>query len=128
MKLHTFFRINVIVVGIAAALLFPRVVSAQEIENTQWNDGPNVAAFQPATPSDTTNNLGSTTPQTLTMNPATSLSAESVVPDEATVTSWAPVRPWMIASFFLCIAAVVFVVIVDPKNKNRKLDARVGLA
>lgn len=127
MKLQNFFRLNVIVIGIAAALIFPRGVTAQEIENTQWNDGPNVAAFQQGTTTDTTNNPGSAAPQAMTMSPNAS-KAEPVVLDEAAVTPWAPVRPWMFASLFLCIAGVAIFALVVAKHSNHKLDARVGPA
>ena len=127
MKLRDFFRLNVIVIGIAAVLIFPRGVTGQEIENTQWNDGPNVAASQQASTPDTTNNPGSAAPQAMTMSPGAS-NAESVVLDEATVTPWAPVRPWMFASLFLCIAGVAIFALVNAKHSNHKLDARVGPA
>jgi hypothetical protein len=49
MKLHKIFRMQAVGMGIVAALFLASSAPAQEIENTRWNEGPNVAAFdQPA--------------------------------------------------------------------------------
>jgi hypothetical protein len=49
MNIQNMVRTSAVVVGMGAALLFTSSVQAQEIENTIWPDGANVAPFeQPA--------------------------------------------------------------------------------
>jgi hypothetical protein len=49
MKVRNILRMQVVVIGFGAALLLASSAPAQEIVNTEFNDGPNVASFdQPA--------------------------------------------------------------------------------
>jgi hypothetical protein len=73
MKTKNIIRIGVIAVGLGAALVMTSSVKAQEIENTAWADGPNVAAFEQPAPV-----------------AATSFSTAAVTPVQATELDAAP--------------------------------------
>src|SRR5215472_4392003 len=51
MRFQKILRTQMIITGLGAALLFAGAVRAQEITNTEFNDGPNVTAFAQPTQS-----------------------------------------------------------------------------
>ena len=125
MKLQNFFRTNLVVLGIAAALLFPRVVTSQEIENTDWNDGPYVAAFPQPAPAPAASDLYSAAPEPMTLSSSAMVSG-SVVTREMALSQWSPMQLWMLASLLVCIAIVARYALAEVRRANRNLGARVG--
>src|SRR5260370_4378114 len=86
MKLHRIFRMQAVVMGIVAALFLASSAPAQEIENTRWNEGPNVAAFEHPAPA--ANSL-----KTSVVNPSASSSAVIAKPVAAQESVIAPLSP-----------------------------------
>jgi hypothetical protein len=86
MKLHKIFRVQAIGMGIVAALFFASSAPAQEIENTRWNEGPNVAAFEQPAPA--ANGL-----KTSVVNPSASTTAVIAKPVAAQEPVIAPLSP-----------------------------------
>lgn len=86
MKLHKIFRMQAVGMGIVAALFLASSAPAQEIENTRWNEGPNVAAFEQPAPA--ANGL-----KTSVVNPSASSSAVIAKPVAAQESVIAPLSP-----------------------------------
>jgi len=88
MKLHKIFRMQAVGMGIVAALFLASSAPAQEIENTRWNEGPNVAAF--GQPAPAANGL-----KTSAVNPSSSSSNAAVIakPVAAQESVVSPLRP-----------------------------------
>jgi hypothetical protein len=73
MEFKKMIRMQMVVAGLGMALLCAGATKAQEIVNTQFNDGPNVAAFdQPAAVQ---------APTTQAPNPQTAVEAVPPIPD-----------------------------------------------
>jgi len=85
MKLHKIFRMPAVGVGIVAALFLASSAPAQEIENTRWNEGPNVAAFEQPAPA--ANGL-----KTSVVNSSTAVIAKPVAAQESVVAPLSPVQ------------------------------------
>jgi hypothetical protein len=115
MKLHNFFRMQAIVVGFAAALLLASSTPAQEIENTNWDDGPNVAPL--AQPAPTVNDLNSA------VTPAAVVS-EPVANRESIFAQGNVVLGPIIAFLFVCIPLGVFYGLAQVKRANGNLGSR----
>jgi hypothetical protein len=86
MKLHKIFRMQAVGMGIVAALFLASSAPAQEIENTRWNEGPNVAAFEQPAPA--ANGL-----KTSAVNPSSSNAAVIAKPVAAQESVVSPLRP-----------------------------------
>ena len=90
MKIQKIFCMHTVMIGVAAALFFASSAPAQEIENTRWDEGSNVAV-QPA-PAPVANDL--------TANSSVSSSAaiaKPVATQESVVSRLNPVEGWAFA-------------------------------
>lgn len=114
MKIQNIIRIQAMVLGVGAALLLAGSVRAQEIENTTFNDGPNMVAFEQQAPA----------------SPATSSTvaavAAPVVTGEAAVATLAPVQVSLFAFLVICIGLYAAHGVVEAKRLRRNLSARTG--
>jgi hypothetical protein len=123
MKMQNIIRMQAMVMGFGAALVLASAVHAQEIVNTEFNDGPNVAAFQQ--PADT---------PAVTATPAAAASSHAVTPSGAVAT---PVvteaaldsfegsaRRWLVASVFFGIAMLTVYALAEIRRSTRKLTER----
>lgn len=123
MKIQNTLRMKLIAIGFGAALLLAGSAHAQEIENTAWNDGPNVAPFAQQAPTATANNLQTAPPETQTLTLA-AMSTTPLATQDASVTQWPPVEGWLFASLLISIALVAFYALAEAKRANRNIDAR----
>jgi hypothetical protein len=90
MKLRNVFQMQVMVVGLGAALLLGGSVRAQELENTNWDDGPGVVPFAQQAPAQavaTPTNPDSVTPAATT--------TQSIVTQAGVLPQLGPANDWM---------------------------------
>ena len=133
MKFQKMLRTQMIVTGLGAALLFASTVKAQEITNTEFNDGPYVTAFaQQPTPSVSAQATPASIP---VMNEFEAMSAVAtismpVVSDEGTLASSA-IERWAVAGLlFAGLVVILFYcaaelsALADLKRANQSLRAR----
>src|SRR6266404_7630189 len=109
MKLHKAFRMQAVGIGIVTALFLASSAPAQEIENTRWNDGPNVVPFEQ--PARAANRL-----------PITTVSAKPVVAQESVVSRLSPVEG-VIAFSPVFMALVALYRLAQAKSSNRNSEA-----
>jgi hypothetical protein len=123
MKSQINFRMFAVLIALGAALLLAGTVNAQEITNTYFDDGPNVAAFPQPTPPTTAADLDAAT---LNLNAVTPIAmiATPVVTPEAVISLVTPVENWMVVSLLLCIAFVAVYALLVAKRAIRILNAR----
>jgi len=127
MKLQNILRMQAIVIGLGATLLLASSAPAQEIVNTEFPDGPNVAAFAQPAPAATVNDSDAAVvliPSV--MSPAAASIATPVPAQAAAISLWYSVQGWVIASLLLCIGLVALYALAEAKRANRNLDARTG--
>jgi hypothetical protein len=120
MKFQNVMRMQMIMVGLAAALFFTATVRAQEITNTEFNSAPNAVPFvQPAAlqPSNSSN-AGLTGSQTVQ---AVGFIAASASVQQASMVPAKSARVWVASTLLLCIGLVVF---CARTTKNDDLDPR----
>jgi hypothetical protein len=125
MKFHNNIPKGLIFAGIAAALaVLPATVKAQEITNTEFNDGPNVVAMaQPtAAKSDTasaTNSLPAT--QAILATEAIAASAEPVQASVAPIPS-----TWVTFLLTLCVGLIALYTLIGADRASRNLGRYVS--
>ena len=134
MKIQSIIRTSTIAVGIAAAALFlASSVHAQEIVNTEFSDGPNVAAFpQPSTTTAAATSplsAESTTADANTAVPPAMTISTPVVTEEAMVSFENSAERWLMVSsvFGLAMLAVYAVAELRRANREMSMPARTSL-
>jgi hypothetical protein len=118
MKLHKIFRMQVVGIGIVAALFLVSSAPAQEIENTRWNDGPNVAAFEQSATA--TNSLRASAVNPSSSNAA--VIAQPVAAQESIVSRPSPAQG-VIAFSLIFMTLVALYRLAQAKRTNRNSDA-----
>jgi len=121
MKMQNMIRMQVVMIGLGAALLFASKAQAQEIVNTEFNDGPYVTAYdQPTTAQ------AIATPQAkmaADANPPV-VAAIPVVADEATVAVATTLERLLIAVSFLGLSLYVVYAFSELRRSDRELHIR----
>jgi len=124
MRIQNMIRTSAIAVGIAAAALFlASSVRAQEIVNTEFSDGPNVATFpQPTT------TVATAADANTTVTPMVAISTP-VVTEEAMVSFENSAERWLMVSsvFGLAMLAVYAVAELRRANREMSMPARTSL-
>jgi hypothetical protein len=122
MKIQNIIRMQAMVLGVGAALLLASSVRAQEIENSSFNDGPNMVAIEQQAPaSAATNSTVAAVDSTAMVSPAAPMMTQ-----EAAVSVLAPVQISLLAFLALCIALYAAHGVVEAKRLRRNLTARTG--
>ena len=130
MKFHTILRTQWLVTSLGAALLLAAPVNAQEITNTEFDDGPYVVPF-----SDTVSTedpaVAASTPvmtESQALQVMAAISAPSI-PDEANLIQVSAVERWItmallvIASLLAVFILVELSVLVEMKRARRSLHS-----
>ena len=132
MRFQKILRTQMIITGLGAALLFAGSVNAQEITNTEFNDGPYVTAFAQPKQSVSAQVTPASTP---VMNEFEAKSAVAtismpVVSDDGTLASSA-VERWAVAGIlFVAVVVILFYcaaelnALAELKRANQNLRAR----
>jgi len=132
MKFQKMLRTQMIVTGLGAALLFAGSAKAQEITNTEFNDGPYVTAFAQPTQSVSAQVTPASTP---VMNEFDAMGAVAtismpVVSDDGTLAS-SEIERWAVAGIlFMGLVVILFYcaaelsILAELKRANQSLRAR----
>jgi hypothetical protein len=117
MKVQNIFRMQAMVIGLGAALLLASSAPAQEIVNTSFNDGPNVATFdQPTTPAAAqVSAAGANVTNANASAPAVEVPAP-VVAEEAIVSFEDSAQRWLIASAFFGIMMLAIYALAEVRR------------
>jgi predicted metal-binding membrane protein len=132
MRFQKILRTQMIITGLGAALLFAGSVNAQEITNTEFNDGPYVTAFAQPTQSVSAQVTPASTP---VMNEFDAMGAVAtismpVVSDDGTLAS-SEIERWAVAGIlFMGLVVILFYcaaelnALAELKRANQNLRAR----
>ena len=132
MRFQKMLRTQMIITGLGAALLFASTVKAQEITNTEFNDGPYVTAFAQPTQSVSAQVTPASTP---VMNEFDAMGAVAtismpVVSDDGTLAS-SEIERWAVAGIlFVGLVVILFYcaaelsALAELKRANHSLRAR----
>src|SRR5882672_7305696 len=117
MKLRNIFRMQAMLVAFAAVMLMGTSVAAQEIENTVWDDGSNVAPLAQPAPTKLavdTNAANSTTADAQEIN-AAAMIQPNITPDGGT-SQWTSVEVWAMISSLVFIAVIMLYALAEAKR------------
>ena len=107
------FRMQAVVIGCVAAMFLASSAPAQEIENTRWNEGPNVAAFEQPAPA--ANGLKASA-----VNSSNSVAVASpVAAQESAVSRFSPVGGWVIALSLIFMTLLAHYRLAQTRRANR---------
>ena len=118
MKMQNIIRMQAIVVGLGAALFLASGTPAQEIVNTEFNNGPYVTTFDQPT-SATYTAEASTAGDSNTVTPAIAI-ATPVVTNEAMISAEASAIRWLAASSLSGLALLAVYAVAEIRRANRK--------
>jgi hypothetical protein len=126
MKIQNIFRTQAIVIGFGAALLLASSAPAQEIVNTEFNDGPNVTAFTQPAPSAPTATSSSASADSNAAAASPAAISTAVVTSEAVTSFETSAEGWLIATVFFGITMLVAYAVAELRRANRDLKAHKG--
>jgi hypothetical protein len=113
MKIQKIFCMHTVMMGVVAALFLASSAPAQEIENTRWDEGPNVVAIQqPAA----ANDLKTSALDSSASNSAAT--AKPIATQESIVSRLNPAEGWAIA------LALVFAALLAPYRLVQTIRAK----
>lgn len=127
MKIQNIIRTSTIAVGIAAGALFlASSVRAQEIVNTEFSDGPNVASFsqpaasnaaaaQPLSAESTAADANTAVPPAMTIS-------TPVVSEQALVSFENSAERWLIVSLMFGGAMLAVYAVAEVRRANREMN------
>jgi len=121
MKIQKIFRMQAVVIGCVAALFLASSAPAQEIENTRWNEGPNVAAFEQPAPASVANGLKASG---VDSSSSTAVAvANPVAAQEYVVSRLSPVEGWLIVFSLIFMALLAQYKLEQTRRANRNSAA-----
>ena len=118
MKFQNIIRQSLLFAGITAALIFPATVRSQEITNTPFPDGPNVAPLVQPAPVD---QQAASLPAPQAIKASEAITASAQPQQEGMVQVSTPT--WLSTSMFIGVAAIALYALAEAKRANRNLAA-----
>ena len=122
MKFNTTIRKGLVIAGFATFALLPATIKAQEITNTEFNDGPNVAALaQPAAVPQADATMTYTLPAPQAMMATTTIAASAADPQRAELVELPSVSTdeWIVAGLATCAGFVVLLAAAEIRRAHR---------
>ncbi len=125
MKLQNIFRTHVVVIGFAAAFLLAGGARAQEIDNTVWEDSPNVERFPQPAPAAVANDGNAVMANRSSDRHGGVVSlAESSVVREAVVSGGSAREGWLIAISTMLMAPLAVLLLARVRRAKQNIHAR----
>jgi hypothetical protein len=121
MKLQNILRTQVAVIGFAAAFLLAGGARAQEIDNTIWEDSPNVERFPQPAPAAVANVLSAL--PTVQADTAAVIAQPSVT-SEAVVSSGTAREGWVIGMSIMFMAPLAVVLLAKLRRAKQSVNGR----
>jgi hypothetical protein len=125
MKLRNIFRAGTIVIGFGAVLLLGASARAQEIENTNWDDGPGAVPFAQLAPGQAGDDFNSVAMNSDAIVAAVTI-IKPVVTRAAVLSQLSPVEEWAMAFLVVCTALVAPYALAESRRRSRHIDVRAG--
>jgi len=113
MNLKNIIRMQAVIIGVGAALLFAGSARSQEIENTQWPEGPNTVAVDSQATGASANGSNPVTVPAVPTAPAAA-SLQSVAAGQAEISSS---KGWVLGFSTMCLV-LAFVAYLRQQSKD----------
>ena len=121
MKIQNILRTNLVVMGFAAAFLLAGGARAQEIDNTIWEDSPNVERFPQPAPSAVANDLNAVA--TVQTDKATVIAPPGVT-RQAVISGGVAAEGWVIGMSIMFMAPLAVVLLAKVRRAKQSVNAR----
>ena len=118
MTFQKIIRMRAMMTGLAAALFMANAVSAQEITNTAFDDGPNVAPFEQSVPAQATGSLPTAVAVPQSVPPVAAMTS-AVATLQADIKQLSSPRLLVSVSFLVCLGLAGIYVLAGAKRSNR---------
>jgi hypothetical protein len=125
MRFQNFLRMQAVLIGFGTALLLANSVPAQEIQNTQFDDGPYVAAFPQQAQTPAAVDSSAKTRESDSLIPSTTI-ATPIVTQASLFPIWSALPGWVFAILLICIASLALYVAAEAKRARRNRNPRAG--
>jgi len=122
MKFNTTIRKGLVIAGFAVFALLPATLKAQEITNTEFSDGPNVAALpQPAAAPQADATMTYTLPAAQAMMATTAVASSAADPQQAEIVELPSVSTdeWIVAGLATCAGLLVLLAAAEIRRAHR---------
>lgn len=121
MKLQHIIRQGLVIAGFSAVFaLYPASTRAQEITNTEFNDGPNVTTMaQPSAPQQVADASTATLPSAQAIRANESIGASGRSEQASLVQVPAPSDSWVTTSLILGFGLISIYALAEAKRANR---------
>ena len=123
MKIQNILRTQVAVIGFAAAFLLAGGARAQEIDNTVWEDSPNVERFPQPAPATVANNVNTVVANSVQTDTAALVAQPSMV-REAVVSGGTAREGWLIAMSIMLMAPLAVLLLAKVRRAKQNIQAR----
>jgi hypothetical protein len=120
MKLRNIFRMEKILVGFGATLLLGASVRAQEIENTNWDDGPGAVSFVQPAPGRPAGDFNVVAVNSHAGTAAVTMT-NPVVTQAAVLSQSGPVDKRAIVLLLVCTALVALYALATTRRRRRPI-------
>lgn len=125
MKLQNIIRMETIVIGFGVVLLLGASARAQEIENTNWDDGPGAVSFAQLAPGRAAGDFNSKAMNSDSETAAVAIT-NPVVMQAAVLSQLSPVAEWAMAFLLACTALVTLYALAATRRRNRHIGVLSG--
>lgn len=120
MRPRNIFRMGTLLIGFGLMLLLGASARAQEIENTNWDDGPGAVPFAQLSPNRATGD-----PNAMTMNSEAAAAAianhNPVVTQAGILSQSSPVDEWAIVFLLVCTTLVALYALAATKRRKQHI-------
>jgi len=123
MKIQNILRTQVAVIGFAAAFLLAGGARAQEIDNTVWEDSPNVERFPQPAPAAVAN-VNTVIANSVQADTAMVVAQSSVV-REAVVSGGTAREGWLIGMSIMLMAPLAVLLLAKVRRAKQNVQGRV---
>ena len=121
MKIQNILRTSLVVMGFAAAFLLAGGARAQEIDNTIWEDSPNVERFPQPAPSAVANDLNAVATVQTDM---AAVIAQPGVTRQAVISGGVAAEGWVIGMSIMFMAPLAVVLLAKVRRAKQSVNAR----
>jgi hypothetical protein len=123
MKLQNILRTQVVVIGFAAAFLLAGGARTQEIDNTIWEDSPNVERFPQPAPAAVANDLNTVATNSVQRGTAAVIAQSSAI-NQAVISGGAAREGWVMAMSIMLMAPLAILLLAKVRRAKQSVNAR----
>jgi hypothetical protein len=123
MKIQNILRTHVAVIGFAATFLLAGGARTQEIDNTTWEDSPNVERFPQPAPAAVANNVNTVVANSVQTDTA-ALAAQPSMVREAVVSGGSAREGWLIGMSIMLMAPLAALLLARVRRAKQNIHTR----